>query len=186
MDAAVEAARRGRQSAWRIMSRGSELKRRWRRLMGRQRWGRRGGHDGCSGRESGEGRDGTVARKEEKQQSTTGCGNAGGIPTFTLAAAIIFTICKIIVTACAIASSCASTAASAPGATSPSPPWWIRHHRHDRRGMRHGARVPPQHLSGGRESKKIHNNNGRRGGGRHGSSGGRSGGGLKGGGKEDA
>ena len=62
--------------------------------MGRQRWGGRGGHDGCSGRESGEGRDGTVARKEEKQQSTTGCGNAGGIPTFTLAAAIIFTICK--------------------------------------------------------------------------------------------
>ena len=39
-------------------------------------------------------RDGTAARKEEKQQSTTGCGNAGGIPTFTLAAAIIFTICK--------------------------------------------------------------------------------------------
>ena len=49
LDAAVEAARRGRQSAWRSMSRGSESKTRWRRLMGRQRWGRRGGYDGCSG-----------------------------------------------------------------------------------------------------------------------------------------
>ena len=49
VEAAVEAARRGRQSAWRSMSRGSELKTRWRRLMGRQRWGRRGGYDGCSG-----------------------------------------------------------------------------------------------------------------------------------------
>ena len=71
LDAEVEAARRGRQSTWRIMSRGSELKRRWRRLMGRQRWGRRGGHDGCSGRESGEGRDGTgrqLVRKRNNNQ----------------------------------------------------------------------------------------------------------------------
>ena len=37
-------------------------------------------------------------------------------------AAIIFTICKKIVTACAIASSCTLTTACAPGATSPSPP----------------------------------------------------------------
>ena len=50
LDAAVEAARRGQQSVWWSMSRGSELKTRWQGLIGRYRWGRRGGyHDGCSG-----------------------------------------------------------------------------------------------------------------------------------------